>query len=292
MAKRRHRNESDSRDKVSGLPATGGRWVWIGDRQDELGWVVRQLQRWGKLLTLESRDVWEEFGSGLTYDHLLIGSQRRLDSMEHLAIAQGCEKRGVACTRVLGRVWEGYQRTDPLESPLPSLYWCQFWDRLVPLLGSHSWGGEQVGRLNPQRRSSGDGTENRAVAKVEEPKLAVGFYRTQQDASLAEDLLSYLGYQAILVRIDHPLPECPAKLVFWDDAGENAGSQLGERLARDAAHRYPSAVRLRWIHWQQWESAVEDQWHLLVRPPVDLEGLRWTLSVWERIRGESVLVAN
>jgi hypothetical protein len=295
MAKRRQRNEGVSKDQGSDLPAIGGRWVWIGDRQDELGWVVQQLQRWGKLLTLDSREVWEEFGSGLMCDHLLIGSQRRLDAGDHLGIAQGCEQRGIACTRVLGRVWEGHQRTDPPASALHSVYWSQFWDRLVPSLGSHSLGGGVIGRLDPQRSSPGEAGANGQGVSAAESKLAVGFYRTQQDARLAEDLLSYLGFQAILVRIDHPLPECPAKLVFWDDAGESADSQLGMRLAHDAAQRYPSAVRLRWVHWPQWpqwKKAAEGQWHLLVRPPVDLEGLRWTLGAWDRIPGESVLVAN
>jgi len=295
MAKRRYRNESVSRNQGSDLPAIGGRWVWIGDRQDELGWVVRQLQRWGKLLVLDSWEVWEEFGSGLTCDHLLIGSQRRLESRDHLRIAQQCEKRGVACTRVLGRVWEGHQRTDPPESPLPSVYWSQFWDRLFPALGSQSLGDDKVGQFDPHRRFPGEGKEIREGATAAESKLAVGFYRTHQDARLADDLLGYLGFQVILVRIDHPLPECPAKLVFWDDAGENAGSQLGARLAHDAANRYPSAVRLRsihWPHWQQWQMAAQSQWHLLVRPPVDLEGLRWTLGAWDRIPEEGALVAN
>jgi hypothetical protein len=295
MAKRRHRNESVSQAQGGDLTTIGRRWVWIGDRHDELGWVVEQLQRWGKLLTLDSMEVWEEFGSGLSCDHLLIGSQRRLDAKDHLAIAQACEKRGIACTRVLGRSWEGHQRTDPPSSPLPSVYWSQFWDRLVPALGIPSLGDGTMSRFDPARSFLGDGSRDTDVATAAESKLAVGFYRTQQDARLAEDLLSYFEFQAILVRIDHPLPECPAKLVFWNDAGESSGSQLGTRLAHDAANRYPSAIRLRWIHWpqwQQWQQAVDGQWHLLVRPPVDLEGLRWTLMAWDRMHRESVLLAN
>jgi len=295
MAKRRQRKGGSSEDQGGDVPAIGGRWVWIGDRQDELGWVVQQLRRRGKLLTLDSREVWEEFGSGLMCDHLLIGSQRRLDAWDHLAIAKECEQRGIACTRVLGRVWEGHQRTDPPASPLPSVYWSQFWDRLVPLLGSRSLGVGAVGRFDNQLAFPGEATANGQGGALAESKLAIGFYRTQQDARLAEDLLSYLGFQAILVRIDHPLPECPAKLVFWDDAGENADSHLGMRLAHDAAQRYPSAVRLRWVHWPQWpqwKEAIEGQWHLLVRPPVDLEGLRWTLSAWDQLPCEGVLMAN
>ncbi|MFN5851023.1 MAG: hypothetical protein ACK44Q_04305, partial [Pirellulaceae bacterium] len=206
MAKRRHRNESVSQAQGGDLTTIGRRWVWIGDRHDELGWVVEQLQRWGKLLTLDSMEVWEEFGSGLSCDHLLIGSQRRLDAKDHLAIAQACEKRGIACTRVLGRSWEGHQRTDPPSSPLPSVYWSQFWDRLVPALGIPSLGDGTMSRFDPARSFLGDGSRDTDVATAAESKLAVGFYRTQQDARLAEDLLRYFEFQAILVRIDHPLP--------------------------------------------------------------------------------------
>ena len=295
MAKRRHRKEMISNDQGSGLSEIGRRWVWIGDRQDELGWVVQQLQRVGKVLIIDSWEVWEEFGSGLSCDHLLIGSQRRLDARDHLAMAQACDERGIACTRVLGRSWEGHQRTDPPKTSMASVYWCQFWDRLVPSIGSPLWGNGTVGRMDSEQRFPGEMAASPDGAPAAQSKLAVGFYRTQQDARLAEDLLSYLGFQAILVRVDHPLPECSAKLVFWDGAEESVSSRLGAELAHQAADRYPSAVRLRWVHWprwQQWEKAVDGQWHLLVRPPVDLEGLRWTLRAWDRIHRECVLLAN
>ena len=182
--------------------------LWLGPHQAEFAWVLQKLAPLWPTLVFDDPRLTETFGTQMSPSHVLVASRNRTDPIEPTFDFVHRHWPKAQPVLILGAWWPGHRRCQPLPETIPSFYWYQWWDALLPRFASTTTKplptvANGKGGLAPrlQRILNAD-----PLPEMPGPRLALITCGDRTADGMWETVLQSLGYLTVFRRPDDPIP--------------------------------------------------------------------------------------